>query len=1030
MKGTIKRSTIIKGIVIILFVLSLIGFRLLWNNHFQYEKDQPIASAGEIDLESWDFTQHGIVTLSGEWTFFPNMLFEDIQQADREKLEAKTIMVPGDWSEQVSEEIKDPHGYGTYQLRIKVDDGVGAPFKIQVPSVRSASNLYVNGQSYGGSGEVGKSALSSEAHNVPYLSPSIWPDENGEVTIHIEAANFVDPRESGLIRAVKFGKEDEIRNEVRLSSILQVLAAGILVVHAVFTTIMYFIGFRDKRLLCFSLILIMLALINLLTGDEKVLYQYIHLDYASMLKSASISVLILFLAVMYALRRQIDLVSRYIIPTMTVIYSVQILLIIILPIRYLDELTIFSEIIPSVSVLIVIYALIRSRRKFTNSLWVILSIFAIISHFFWFLYLLSTGIKVVHYPFDLIVAIICITVLWFKRYYDLHAELVELSKQLIEHDKTKDEFLTNTSHELRNPLHSILNITEAVLKRERESLQAESINDLTTVTNVSRRMSFMLDELLDMATIEDGSPKLHIEPVSMNAIASGVIDMVMYSVEDKPVVIKNNIAKDLPYVYGDENRLIQVMFNLLHNAIKFTPEGNIELISELKGEHLYISVKDTGIGMDEETLKRIFNRYAQGRVQGYAGQGGFGIGLYVSKQLIELLEGELMVVSKAGQGSTFTFSLPIVKSAPVLQNQVEPVEFEETSAHKGRQEKEEPKVKIPQVDDRPRIIVVDDEPINLRVIETILSEEVYDLTSVLSAEEALDLLDEREWDLVISDVMMPGMSGYELTKEIRQRFTNSELPVLLITARSNKEDLETGFLVGGNDYVTKPVDATELVARVNALTSAHQSMRKRLRLESAWLQAQIKPHFLFNTLNSIIALSHIDVEKMTEVLNAFSDILRAKFNFKNLEELIPLEEELEHVHSYLYIEQVRFGERLRIELDIDEDINTMIPTLSIQPLIENAINHGAMASHEGGTVSLRVKARDEFIEVMVEDDGPGIEKDILDQIASDKFTEQLGIGLININLRLKRIYGEGLTIESEPEEGLIVSFKIPKKSTI
>src|SRR5699024_921295 len=186
---------------------------------------------------------------------------------------------------------------------------------------------------------------------------------------------------------------------------LLVLAAGMLVFHAVFTSIMYFIGFRDKRLLCFSLILIMLALINLLTGDEKVLYQYIHLDYASMLKSASISVLILFLAVMYALRRQIDLVSRYIIPTMTVIYSVQILLIIILPIRYLDELTIFSEIIPSVSVLIVIYALIRSRRKFTNSLWFILSIFAIIIKFFLFLYYLLICIILVLYYFFLIFGI-------------------------------------------------------------------------------------------------------------------------------------------------------------------------------------------------------------------------------------------------------------------------------------------------------------------------------------------------------------------------------------------------------------------------------------------------------------------------------------------------------------------------------------------------------------------------------------------------------------------------------------------------
>src|SRR5699024_10899413 len=230
--------------------------------------------------------------------------------------------------------------------------------------------------------------------------------------------------------------------------------------------------------------------------------------------------------------------------------------------------------------------------------------------------------------------------------------------------------------------------------------------------------------------------------------------------------------------------------------------------------------------------------------------------------------------------------------------------------------------------------------------------------------------------------------------------------------------------------VTKPVDATELVARVNALTSAHQSMRKRLRLESAWLQAQIKPHFLFNTLNSIIALSHIDVEKMTEVLNAFSDILRAKFNFNNLEELIPLEEELEHVYSYVYIEQVRFGDRLKVELDIDDDINTMIPTLSIQPLIENAINHGAMASHEGGIVSLKVKARDEFIEVIVTDNGPGIPNETLEQIASNTFTEQLGIGLININLRLKRIYGEGLTIKSEPEEGLTVSFKVPKKYSI
>src|SRR5699024_7809501 len=165
----------------------------------------------------------------------------------------------------------------------------------------------------------------------------------------------------------------------------------------------------------------------------------------------------------------------------------------------------------------------------------------------------------------------------------------------------------------------------------------------------------------------------------------------------------------------------------------------------------------------------------------------------LSKQLIELHKGELVVTSKPGQGSTFTFSLPIVKSVSVLTNQVEPDDIDGEVAENKRPVKQTATVKTTHMEDRPRIIVVDDEPVNLRVIETILSEEVYDLTSVLSAEKALDLLDEREWDLVISDVMMPTMSGYELTKKIRQRFTISELPVLLITARSNKEDLEMGF---------------------------------------------------------------------------------------------------------------------------------------------------------------------------------------------------------------------------------------------
>ena len=155
-------------------------------------------------------------------------------------------------------------------------------------------------------------------------------------------------------------------------------------------------------------------------------------------------------------------------------------------------------------------------------------------------------------------------------------------------------------------------------------------------------------------------------------------------------------------------------------------------------------------------------------------------------------------------------------------------------------------------------MAVDDDPVNLKVLTNILSEDRYEVEIVTSGKEALKQLEQKEWDLIISDVMMPTMSGYELTRSIREKFSISELPILLLTARSNTEDIYTGFLAGANDYVTKPVDAVELNVRVHALTDLQASINERLGMEAAWLQAQIRPHFLLNTLNAIVSLSEID----------------------------------------------------------------------------------------------------------------------------------------------------------------------------
>ncbi|MFA1818862.1 histidine kinase [Virgibacillus oceani] len=302
----------------------------------------------------------------------------------------------------------------------------------------------------------------------------------------------------------------------------------------------------------------------------------------------------------------------------------------------------------------------------------------------------------------------------------------------------------------------------------------------------------------------------------------------------------------------------------------------------------------------------------------------------------------------------------------------------------------------------------------------------YEVITATSGVLALDLIDGRELDLVIFDVMMPYISGYELTRIIRSKYTISELPVLLITARDKLEDISAGFHAGANDYIVKPVEALELSARVKALANLKQSIQEQLRLEAAWLQSQIQPHFLFNTLNTIASLSEIDTERMTKLLNEFGNYLRRSFDANNTGSLTHLENELELTRSYLYIEQERFGDRLQIEWDMEDDLDFHIPPLTIQPLVENAVRHGVLKQLHGGTVTIRITEQESHFEIAVVDEGVGMEQEKIRKILDEQPHHLNGIGVANTNKRLKKLYGGGLEMESEPGAGTSVRFQVPK----
>lgn len=1009
------------AVIITIFILLLTGSRLLWLQLF-IQSHQPYAEGGQIDLRDFDF-QHHTLTLDGEWAFYPSSWLMD---ENNPPMPPTYIQVPDGWDEVFQEGELTPYGYGSYHLKLLIDPEKAFTFSMRVPSIRSAAEIYVDGHLIAAAGELGENRQQTIAKNVPFTA-SFETKGQSEIDIIVQVANFQDPRNGGIVRSIKFGREEMIFRETQLSITMQLLVAVVLILHAIYSVILYLLGNKDRRLLFFSVLTISIMFYYLLGSDDKLLSFWFPINY----DWGFIFVHLSMVGIGYSLLQCIEpWLPRHLNRTkqgFALICACASVLAMLLPTRYVVTIQGVYIVLLAVPIVITMMLMLgRTIKDIRHNVFLLLAILAFVNSILWDVLLLITGIKVISYPFDLIITIACLATLWFKDYVKVHADTKELAQKLQKADLLKDEFLASTSHELRNPLHSIINMSKAVLEREAAVLSHKSVNDLETVLAVGKRMSLLLNDLLDVMNLKENTKKLHLGTVSIHTIVVAVLDMLRFMMEGKPVHFVNQIPKDFHKVLADENRVIQIVFNLVHNAVKFTNEGAITLSGYTTGEGMAkIVIADTGIGVDAETMQRIFEPYEQGTVSKTIIEGGFGLGLNISKRLIELHGGTLEVQSVVGQGSTFAFTLPLSDEADSYDTD------ENNQEHKSQERMASQSTvetkRLPACN-RPRILVVDDEPINLRVIETILVNEKYEVVTVTSGLKALACIWSQEWDLVISDVMMPKMSGYELVRSIRKQFTMTDLPVLLLTARSQPHDIENGFLAGANDYVIKPVDALELRSRVEALTKVKRSIQELHRMEAAWLQAQIEPHFLFNTLNAILTLSELDSDRTSKLVEALSDFLRESYNFQNVEALVPLENELRLIQAYLYIQQERFGERIQVVWELEAETDVLIPSLTIQPLIENALKHGILKRAEGGTIHVRMIDYTTHLEITVADDGVGMDEEQLAKLLQMEKRHSRSIGLINTHIRLQHHYGQGLRITSKLHEGTTVSFVVLAKT--
>ena len=380
-------------------------------------------------------------------------------------------------------------------------------------------------------------------------------------------------------------------------------------------------------------------------------------------------------------------------------------------------------------------------------------------------------------------------------------------------DQIKDEFLANTSHELRTPLNGIIGIAESLIDGEKTSSTAAVDRNLSMIVSSGRRLSSLVDDILDFSKLKQGEIAIRPRPVDMREITEVVFALSRPLVQGKDLELRNEIDPQIPSVLGDENRLQQIMHNLVGNAIKFTPAGAVTVSARLAAEpssprKVEVSVTDTGIGIPAEKSSDIFRSFEQIDSSADREYGGTGLGLSITRKLVELHGGTIRVESKVGEGSIFSFTLPESPTKAEKDNIIGLRRISvvsEDSIQTGE---------IESGSDGLAVLVVDDEPMNRQVIVNHLSAAKYKVLQASDGYEALEKLRSGiRPDLILLDIMMPRMNGLEVCRRIREDFPSNELPVIMLTAKNQVNDLVEGLMAGANDYVAKPFSKGELLAR-------------------------------------------------------------------------------------------------------------------------------------------------------------------------------------------------------------------------
>lgn len=396
-------------------------------------------------------------------------------------------------------------------------------------------------------------------------------------------------------------------------------------------------------------------------------------------------------------------------------------------------------------------------------------------------------------------------------------QLAEANKKIRQADRMKSQFLANMSHELRTPLNSIIGFSEILLDRLKDQIDPKFHRFLQNIHTSGKHLLGIINDLLDLSKIESGKMELHPERFSLKNLIEGVCVILKGMAHKASIELRIEAEENLPPLEADPVKVKQILYNLISNAIKFSPPQREVVISAaflpkehspLKEDALQIAIKDQGIGIDPQYHQAIFEEFRQVDGSVTRQYGGTGLGLSLVKRFVELHRGKIEVESALGKGSTFTVTLPTVYKG---------VTVEEARLQPEISEKEEGQT----------ILVVEDDPTAFETIANILHSAGYTSIRAHHGEEALKMARMLKPAAITLDIILPGMDGWEVMKALKNDETLRHIPVIIVSMMENRE---LGFALGAADYFVKPIDPEELIHSLETLLPHKKKGKPKLLL--------------------------------------------------------------------------------------------------------------------------------------------------------------------------------------------------------